>query len=275
LARAVAIRWETKDLPDAPDRASPDGTSEIRLLPSFEGGELAHATALPAQASAPAAVEGVTEIFYVLEGRGELRRVKDGAEEISDLIPGRCASMPPGVSYQYRATGGPLRFIVFSAPRWQREDWHEAELSPWPEAPGEAPKLQGPTPWGSRDLPAQVDYLAPDGSEIRLLLEVEAGGLAHCTLPAGGVSMAVKHRTVEEIWYVVEGVGELWRHADDAADVAEMRAQRCLTIPEHTAFQFRNPGTGPLRFLIGTFPRWPGEHEAETADGHWRGQPVD
>jgi hypothetical protein len=33
--------------------------------------------------------------------------------------------------------------------------------------------------------------LAPDGSEIRPMLEVTRGGMSHCTLPPGKVSLAV------------------------------------------------------------------------------------
>lgn len=47
------------------------------------------------------------------------------------------------------------------------------------------------------------DYLAPDGSEIRLLVSGEHGGFAHCVLPAGRMSAPVRHRTVEELWYVL------------------------------------------------------------------------
>jgi len=35
-------------------------------------------------------------------------------------------------------------------------------------------------------LSIEPSYLAPDGSEIRLLPNVRGGGLSHCTLPAGG-----------------------------------------------------------------------------------------
>ena len=37
-------------------------------------------------------------------------------------------------------------------------------------------------------LKPDYDYLAPDGSEIRLLLEAKGGGLAHCILPVGKVA---------------------------------------------------------------------------------------
>jgi hypothetical protein len=59
----------------------------------------------------------------------------------------------------------------------------------------------------TKPLTAEYDYLAPDGSEIRLLPVVNGGGLAHCTLPPGRVSAAAKHRSVEEIWCFVQGQG--------------------------------------------------------------------
>ncbi len=60
---------------------------------------------------------------------------------------------------------------------------------------------------------------APDGSEIRLLLETPRGGLSHCTLPPGAVSLAVRHRTIEEIWYFLGGAGEVWRRLGDREEV--------------------------------------------------------
>ena len=60
-------------------------------------------------------------------------------------------------------------------------------------------------------LKSDADYLAPDGSEIRLLPTMKGGGLCHCTLPVGKTSSPVAHQNVEEIWYVIEGEGEVWR----------------------------------------------------------------
>ncbi len=48
-------------------------------------------------------------------------------------------------------------------------------------------------------LPADFDVLAPDGSEVRILLATAGGSMAHFRLPAGAVSKPVRHRTVEEI----------------------------------------------------------------------------
>ena len=60
-----------------------------------------------------------------------------------------------------------------------------------------------------KQLGESYDYLAPDGSEIRLLPNVKGGGMCHCTLPPGKKSLAVKHKTVEEIWYFLSGQGEV------------------------------------------------------------------
>ena len=60
-------------------------------------------------------------------------------------------------------------------------------------------------------LPAEPTDVAPDGSDVRVLLRVDAGGMAHFELAPGRVSQAVRHRTVEEIWYVIGGRGKMWR----------------------------------------------------------------
>jgi mannose-6-phosphate isomerase-like protein (cupin superfamily) len=123
--------------------------------------------------------------------------------------------------------------------------------------------------FAKKKLPKKRSYPAPDGSEIRLLLEVAGGGLAHCKLPAGGVSRAVRHKTVEEIWYFISGRGQVWRKRRGQEQVVIVYPELCLTIPSGTHFQFRNIGDEPLCFLIATIPRWPGKQEAEPVRGRW------
>jgi len=118
-------------------------------------------------------------------------------------------------------------------------------------------------------LPENLDLHAPDGSEIRLLVETERGSSAHCELPAGGVSKAVRHRRVEEIWYFLDGAGEVWRKAGDVEEIVEARPGLALTVPTGAHFQFRNTGEGPLRFVLTTMPPWPGEDEAVAVEGPW------
>ncbi len=62
-----------------------------------------------------------------------------------------------------------------------------------------------------KSLSEKPDELAPDRSEIRLLPSMKGGGLCHCTLRPRRVSKAVKHKTIEEIWYFIQGHGQFWR----------------------------------------------------------------
>lgn len=123
--------------------------------------------------------------------------------------------------------------------------------------------------WATVQLPEGYAYHAPDGSEIRLLPEVDGGGMSHCTLPAGSVSGAVYHKTVDEIWYFISGSGEVWRKHEQEEAVDQVGNGVCLSIPSGTRFQFRNTGSAPLCFVIATIPRWPGAEEAVHTDGHW------
>ncbi|MFO1072711.1 MAG: cupin domain-containing protein [Geminicoccaceae bacterium] len=116
---------------------------------------------------------------------------------------------------------------------------------------------------------AAYDVLAPDGSEIRFLPQLKGGSMVHCTLPPGAVSLAVTHRTVEELWYVLAGAGELWRAQDGREQVVPLLPGTAHTIPLGAHFQFRNPGAEPLAFVIVTMPPWPGMDEAVRVTDHW------
>lgn len=124
-------------------------------------------------------------------------------------------------------------------------------------------------PWKTQSLKSEHDYLAPDQSEIRLLPNMKGGGLAHCLLPASQCSQAVRHQTVEEIWYVLEGRGELWRKVREQEEIVPLRVGMSVTLPVHTSFQFRNTGSKPLEILIATMPPWPGPQEAVKVKGRW------
>jgi mannose-6-phosphate isomerase-like protein (cupin superfamily) len=119
-------------------------------------------------------------------------------------------------------------------------------------------------------LKGEYDYLAPDGSEIRLLSQCQNGGFAHCRLPAGAVTAAVRHRTVEELWYVVSGEGEIWRQRDgEEPQFDHLREGDSLRIPVGVSFQFRASPYGGLNLLLATMPPWPGAHEAVPTIGPW------
>ncbi|HEV8636278.1 MAG TPA: cupin domain-containing protein [Chloroflexota bacterium] len=118
-------------------------------------------------------------------------------------------------------------------------------------------------------LPEEVTVLAPDGSEIRELLRVGGGSFAHCSLPPGAVSLAVRHRTIEELWYFLNGRGQVWRKEGQREDVVDVGPGTCVDVPTGAHFQFRTVGEEPLIFLIATMPPWPGADEAVRVADHW------
>lgn len=122
----------------------------------------------------------------------------------------------------------------------------------------------------SKMLPVAVDAIAPDGSHVRILCGTSRGSMAHFELGAGEISRPVKHRTVEEIWFILSGVGIMWRQAEGSdPQETDLRPGVSLTIPTGTAFQFRNTGRVPLEAIGVTMPPWPGPDEAEEAEGAW------
>lgn len=125
-------------------------------------------------------------------------------------------------------------------------------------------------PFPMARVPEGIDAFAPDGSEIRFLVQTDRASAVHCRLPSGGVSKAVHHRTVEEIWFFLAGRGEVWRKQDGQEKTVEVEPGMCLSIPVGTAFQFRTIGETALEFFIVTVPPWPGPDEAMPVEDHWR-----
>jgi mannose-6-phosphate isomerase-like protein (cupin superfamily) len=122
----------------------------------------------------------------------------------------------------------------------------------------------------TRRLPAEPDVVAPDGSDVRVLVGLSGGTMAHFELAPGRTSAAVRHRTVEELWFFLSGRGELWRRDAGGNELTvAVEAGVSLDIPLGTTFQFRCTGDEPLRAVAVTMPPWPGEDEAILADGPW------
>jgi mannose-6-phosphate isomerase-like protein (cupin superfamily) len=129
--------------------------------------------------------------------------------------------------------------------------------------------MQNSRDFETKRLPAGRDAVAPDGSDVRILLGLRGGGMAAFELPPGEVSTAVTHRTVEEIWFFLSGRGEMWRKTAGREEVVAVEAGVCITIPLGTRFQFRASGEGPLAAVGVTMPPWPGEGEAVVVEGKW------
>lgn len=121
----------------------------------------------------------------------------------------------------------------------------------------------------TRSLPETVDEAAPDGSQIRRLCRTDRSSLVHVTLPAGGVTRAVAHTSVEELWYVLAGQGELWRALGEEESVVRMDPGVAISLPVGTAFQLRCLSLEPLEVLCVTSPPWPGVEEARFVTGPW------
>jgi mannose-6-phosphate isomerase-like protein (cupin superfamily) len=113
------------------------------------------------------------------------------------------------------------------------------------------------------------DVIAPDGSEVRLLATASRGSMAQFTLPPGGVSKPVAHRTVEEVWLVIRGQGRMWRKLDGAEETVHLLPGVSIAIPVGASFQFRNDGGEPLDCVGVTMPPWPGMNEAYEVKGVW------
>ena len=128
----------------------------------------------------------------------------------------------------------------------------------------------------------QADVYAPDGSEIRLLADgrhsASRSSMVEVVLPAGQVSRPVYHRTVEEIWYILEGRGRVWRCPPDidAADAPpqDVSPGDALVIPTGWRFQFAAGPNSGQRFLCHTTPPWPREDEAVAVEYGGLGPPT-
>jgi len=125
------------------------------------------------------------------------------------------------------------------------------------------------TEFPSKWISPKPDVIAADGSEVRILCKLSRGAMAMFTLPAGAVSKAVAHRTVEELWCVIRGRGRIWRKIGDEEDVTDLVAGVSVAIPTGAYFQFRNDGAQPLDIIAATMPPWPGDGEAYPVAGAW------
>jgi mannose-6-phosphate isomerase-like protein (cupin superfamily) len=124
--------------------------------------------------------------------------------------------------------------------------------------------------FATKRLPQVPDVVAPDGSDVRVLARTERGGMAHFELAPGRASDAIRHRTVDEIWFVLSGRGEIWRKQGDREEIVALEPGVSLTIPVGTHFQFRATGDKALEAVGVTMPPWPGDTEAVPVLGKWQ-----
>jgi mannose-6-phosphate isomerase-like protein (cupin superfamily) len=113
------------------------------------------------------------------------------------------------------------------------------------------------------------EVLAPDGSAVRVLVRTAGGSMARFSLPGFGVSRAVVHRTVDELWYFIAGCGQMWLRYGEQESIADVVPGTSIAIPVGTEFQFRSCSADTLHAVGVTIPPWPGESEAAVVTGPW------
>ena len=121
----------------------------------------------------------------------------------------------------------------------------------------------------TRQISTGPDVIAPDGSEVRILAISPRGSMAQFLLPAGKISIAVAHRTVEELWVFTLGQGQLWRKNNNFETIETIVPGLSISILPDTHFQFRNDGDEPLIAFGTTMLPWPGADEAYFVPGKW------
>jgi mannose-6-phosphate isomerase-like protein (cupin superfamily) len=111
-----------------------------------------------------------------------------------------------------------------------------------------------------RSLDAAEPFTTKDGSTIRELLGLPTSfarnqSLAEATLAPGFATERHYHRQTEEIYYLVEGTGEI----EVDGERAQLGPGDAVLIPPGAWHQIRADGAGPLRFLCCCAP--PYRHE--------------
>src|SRR5213080_2215546 len=105
---------------------------------------------------------------------------------------------------------------------------------------------RGPALVDVRSLAAAEPFVTEDGSTIRELCGLPTGGtgnqsLAEATLEPGQATQRHYHREAEEIYFVLEGEGEL----DLEGERARLSAGDAVPIRPGAWHQLRNVGKGP------------------------------
>ncbi|MEU8546176.1 cupin domain-containing protein [Streptomyces roseoverticillatus] len=116
-----------------------------------------------------------------------------------------------------------------------------------------------------------VEVTAPDGATVRPLCSLPGtASSAQFALAPRQVSKAVSHVSVEEIWFITTGSGEMWRRQYGREEITVLEPGVCLTIPLGTTFQFR-AGPDGLCAVAVTIPPWPDgdPDEARSEAGRW------
>jgi mannose-6-phosphate isomerase-like protein (cupin superfamily) len=119
-------------------------------------------------------------------------------------------------------------------------------------------------------LPERPDGRSPAGADVRLLAGGPSGNMMHGTVPPHQINRATVHATVNELWFVLDGHGEIWRDDGVTSEVTPLLPGTSIDIPVGTAFQYRNVSDRDLTFICVTMPPWPGAAESRYVEGIWQ-----
>lgn len=111
-----------------------------------------------------------------------------------------------------------------------------------------------------RNIDQVPAFVTKDGSEIRELLAhrnsvIAEQSLAEARLPVGAATTPHYHPRTEEIYYILEGHGEICV----AEEIRQVGPGDAIAIPPGAVHQIRNIGQMPLKFLCCCAPAY--EHE--------------
>jgi mannose-6-phosphate isomerase-like protein (cupin superfamily) len=100
-------------------------------------------------------------------------------------------------------------------------------------------------------------FVTLDGSEIRewagaVSMPARNQSLAEATVPVDGATTAHYHRTTEELYLVVEGLGRLVIDGEQR----ELAEGDCALIPPGATHKLFNIGSRPLRVLCACAPAY-------------------
>ncbi|MDX6518325.1 MAG: hypothetical protein QOF50_1171 [Gaiellaceae bacterium] len=106
-----------------------------------------------------------------------------------------------------------------------------------------------------RSLADAESFVTADGSTIRELFGLPTGGVEHqslaeATLAPGQVTQRHYHRVSEEIYFVLDGEGEM----DVDGEKRRVSAGDAVAIPAGAWHELRAEGDRPLRILCSCAP---------------------
>jgi mannose-6-phosphate isomerase-like protein (cupin superfamily) len=125
------VRFATRRIAEYADVTAPDG-SEVRLLAVSERGSMAHFRLPVGATSRPVKHRSVEELWFFTGGKGLMWRRLGEDEGTVAVAAGTSISIPPGTSFQFRATGdSPLDAVAVTMPPWPGMDEAEPAEGIW------------------------------------------------------------------------------------------------------------------------------------------------